>query len=35
LGVRTVLFELAMTVSFYPLLSWLFARTQLTLLRRA
>jgi rod shape-determining protein MreD len=35
LGVRPVLFELAMTVSFYPLLSWLFARAQLTLLRRA
>ena len=29
------LFELLMTLSFYPLLSWLFARTQLTLLRTA
>jgi rod shape-determining protein MreD len=31
---RAVLVELLMTVSSYPLLSWLFARTQLALLRR-
>ena len=32
---RTVLFELLMTLSFYPLVSWLFARTQLALMKRA
>jgi len=32
---HAVLFELIMTVSFYPLLSWFFARTQLALLRPA
>ena len=32
---RAVMFEFLMTVSFYPLLSWLFARTQLALLHRA
>jgi rod shape-determining protein MreD len=35
LGLRAVLVELVMTVSFYPLLAWLFARAQLTLMRRA
>ena len=35
LEVRAVMFEFLMTVSFYPLLGWLFARTQLALLRRA
>jgi rod shape-determining protein MreD len=29
---RVVAFEFLMTLSFYPLLSWLFARTQLALL---
>jgi len=29
------MFEFFMTVSFYPLLGWVFARMQLTLLRRA
>ena len=32
---RAVLFEFLMTLFFYPLLSWLFARTQLALLRSA
>ncbi|HIJ62312.1 MAG TPA: rod shape-determining protein MreD [Rhodospirillaceae bacterium] len=32
---RSVLFELLMTLSFYPLVSWLFARAQLALLKRA
>ena len=33
LELRAVGFEFLMTLSFYPLLSWLFARTQLALLR--
>ncbi len=33
--VRAVMFEFLMTASFYPLLSWLFSRAQLALLRRA
>jgi rod shape-determining protein MreD len=32
---RAVVFEFLMTLFFYPLLSWLFARTQLALLRSA
>lgn len=32
---RSVLFELLMTLSFYPLVSWLFARTQMALMKRA
>lgn len=32
---RAVMFEFLMTLFFYPLLSWLFARTQLALLRSA
>ena len=32
---NAVMFELIMTFSFYPLLSWFFARTQLALLRPA
>ncbi|HIJ38558.1 MAG TPA: rod shape-determining protein MreD [Rhodospirillaceae bacterium] len=33
LDLRAVLFEVLMTVSFYPLVSWLFARAQLALLK--
>ncbi len=32
---RAVMFEFLMTLFFYPLLSWLFARAQLALLRSA
>lgn len=32
---QAVLFELLMTISVYPLVSWMFARAQLALLRRA
>jgi rod shape-determining protein MreD len=35
IGMRAVLFEYFMTASFYPLLSWMLARTQLALLSRA
>lgn len=35
LGLRSVMFEFLLTLLIYPLLSWVFARVQMTLLRSA